>query len=250
MSLFNQIFHKKPNEPALADFSALGVDIHSHLVPGIDDGSDKVETSLEIMRGFENLGFKKMITTPHIMEDFYKNNPEVINTGLEVVRKAALSEGITLKLEAAAEYNIDDGFEKKFKNDKLMTFGDNYILVELSTFTPHPNLLTILFNLQLEGYRIVLAHAERYSYWYDDMKGYEELRDRDVLFQVNLLSFISNHKPAIKKMAEKLASHDMIDFLGSDIHNPGNLRYYQGCLSDNWIIHLVRSGRLLNSSLL
>ena len=82
MSLFNQIFHKKPNEPALADFSALGVDIHSHLVPGIDDGSDKVETSLEIMRGFENLGFKKMITTPHIMEDFYKNNPEVINTGL------------------------------------------------------------------------------------------------------------------------------------------------------------------------
>ena len=250
MGFFQNIFEKKQKIDPLIDFSGLAVDFHSHVIPGIDDGSNALEISLAMMRGMEELGYSKMITTPHIMADFYKNTPEIILSGLEKVQEAATAAGLNIRIEAAAEYNIDDGFEKLMKAGNLLTFGQKHILVELSTYAPHPNLHTILFNLQLDGFKVILAHAERYSYWHDDMKGYEELRDRDVLFQVNLTSFITHKKPQSRKMAEKLASLDMIDFLGTDMHTPEALPVYRMCLADKWVVQLVRSGRLMNKTLL
>ena len=131
MSFFKKIFTSKRLSTPV-DLSVLGSDMHSHFIPAIDDGSKSVENSVEMIRHFYNQGYKKVITTPHIMGDFYRNTPENILSGLEAVKHQLKSEGIPIEMEAAAEYYIDYEFEQKIKNEKLLTFGDNYVLVEIS----------------------------------------------------------------------------------------------------------------------
>ena len=107
MSLLGSFFSKKPKEPdypSVSDFSAVATDIHSHLIPGIDDGVKSIEESMEMIRAFSKLGFKRLVTTPHIMSDYFKNNPEIIMEGLETVRSEIKKEGINITLDAAAEY--------------------------------------------------------------------------------------------------------------------------------------------------
>ncbi|MCX6273095.1 MAG: capsular biosynthesis protein [Bacteroidetes bacterium] len=248
MDIWGNLFSQKSSIPLL-DYSALTVDMHSHLIPGLDDGSASAEESLEMLKGLASMGFRKIITTPHVMVDYYKNTPEHILAGLKVIRQAAGQQDIRLEIEAAAEYMLDDGFEKKFHDGQLMTFGKKNILIELSTFTPHPNLFSILFDLQIAGYKTILAHVERYAYWYDKIDHYEELKDREILLQVNILSFGGHYGPVIKKMAEKLADRGLIDVLGTDMHNPLSIPAYQKTLKEKYIQRLLSSGKLLNPSL-
>lgn len=186
MSLFENLFKNKPSRPK--DFSELKVDMHSHLVPGIDDGAETMEDSINLIRRMSELGFEKLITTPHIQGEFFKNTPEIILSGLEKVREAIKKENIPIKIEAAAEYLIDDYFMDKLKANNLLTLMDKYLLIELSYYTPHPNLKEILFELQLAGYKIILAHPERYTYWFNNFKKYEELKDMEIYFQLNTIS--------------------------------------------------------------
>ena len=249
MGIFNNIFSSsKLSDPA--DYSILKVDLHSHLIPGLDDGSSNIEESIEMVRRFHKLGFEKLITTPHIMNDYYRNTPDRIKDGLQELRKAVEEAGIPISIEAAAEYMIDDGFEKKLSMGNLLTIGDKYLLIELSTFTPHPNLHTILFNLQLEGYKIILAHAERYSYWYKDFTQYENLKHREMYFQVNTLSFGGFYNPGYRKMAEKLSDAGLIDFLGSDMHHLSALTLMEKSAYEKHVVKLINSGNLLNNKLL
>lgn len=126
-SLFSG-FGKK--EEPLADFSFLGTDMHSHLIPGIDDGAKTIEDSITLIKELHSLGFKKLYTTPHIMSDYFRNTPEIINAGLEDVRAAIKAEGIPVEINAAAEYYFDDGFVRKLENEKLLTIGSNYLLLK------------------------------------------------------------------------------------------------------------------------
>ena len=106
MSIFKKLFTKKPDLPSI-DWSYVGADMHSHLIPKIDDGVKSEEESIDLIKRFYNLGFRKIITTPHIMGDFYRNTPEVILKGRDIMRKRIEQEGLQLKFEAAAEYYID-----------------------------------------------------------------------------------------------------------------------------------------------
>jgi protein-tyrosine phosphatase len=178
--------------------------MHSHLIPGIDDGVKTVEESLELIRHFHRMGFKKLITTPHIQAEYYRNTPEIILAGLERVRAAIEKEAIPVSIEAAAEYLLDDGFEDKLNSGRLMSFSDKYILLEMSYFSPHPELKSIIFKLQVEGYKVILAHPERYTYWFNDFGKYEDLRDRGVYFQLNTVSLAGYYPDPVKKFAEKL----------------------------------------------
>jgi protein-tyrosine phosphatase len=231
------------------DFGVLHTDFHSHLIPGIDDGARTMEDALAMIRQFKELGFRKLITTPHIQDEFYKNTPEIILAGLERLKSAVKEAGLGIEIEAAAEYLLDDGFAQKLKNKELLSFSGKHILVELSYFSPHPNLLTFIFDLQIEGYKVVLAHPERYSYWFNEMKKFEELKNRGVLFQLNTVSLSGHYGKDVKKLAEKFIELGMYEFVGSDMHNQHYMDSFAKALHEKSMKKLMDSGKLRNSLL-
>ena len=241
------LLRKKEEEFPPLDFSILKTDIHSHLIPGIDDGSPNMETTIELLKEMQKLGFSKVITSPHVMSDLYKNSPEIILQGLELVRAELKVRNINLKVDAAAEYYHDYEFEQKISEGRLLTFGDNYLLVELSFIESPKNLFEIIFKLQLEGYKIVLAHPERYHYF--NMKDYQDLVTRGVFLQINWLALIGYYSSEIQKKAENLIAQDMVSFVGTDCHNTHHAALYYKCQTKKAWHDLYNSGKLLNNTL-
>lgn len=224
--------------------------MHSHLIPGIDDGVKTLEESISLIKKMSELGYKKLVTTPHIMSDYFKNNKEIIYAGLETVKEAVKKEGIDIELEAAAEYMYDDGFIKKVSAGNLLTFGNNYLLIELGYYFPPERFFDVIFDLKTSGYNPILAHPERYTYWHDSPDVYQSLRDRDILMQINLPSLSGYYAPQIKKVAEMLIDKQLVDFVGTDLHNHV---YFEQILKAGRSKHLetlVQSGLLKNKTLL
>lgn len=242
-------FSKKKIELELdpLDFSVLKTDIHSHFIPGIDDGSPDMETTISLIKEMQGLGFKKVITTPHVMSDFYKNSSDIILKGLTDIRSELKVQNINMEIEAAAEYYIDYDFEQKIGKEKFLTFGDNYILVELSFMEAPKNLFDIIFKLQLEGYKVALAHPERYAFF--TMDDYEELVNRGVLLQINWLSIIGYYSPQIEQKTKNLIAADMVSFIGSDCHNMNHAELYKKCQTKKAWHDLNNSSKLLNNTL-
>lgn len=248
MGILSSLFKKKPIfQPA--DLSLLGCDIHSHLIPGIDDGSPSVEDSLSLLQEFSSFGYKKVVTTPHIMSDYYRNTPENILSGLDILRHAIIKENIPIEIDAAAEYYLDDTFIAKIKEKKLLTFGKNYVLFELSFMEESPYLNQAIFEMQLAGYKPVLAHAERYTFWHGNFNKFTELVDKGVLLQLNINSLTGYYSPDTKKIAEKIIDNNLFSFLGSDCHHDGHIKLMKNCLTEEYLHKVINSGRLLNLTL-
>lgn len=221
--MFKGLFGKKKKKSApsipIEDLPPMLVDMHSHLLPGIDDGAQNLEESMEMIRRFADMGYKKLITTPHVMADFYKNTTEGILRKRDEVREAMAKEGIDIELDAAAEYYLDEGLMKKLQNkEKLLTFGDNYLLFETSYMNASANLTQAVFMMQSQGYKPVLAHPERYTYWYGQFEEIEAIRDRGVHLQVNLMSFVGYYSRPAKDVADKIIDQKMASFIGTDCH--------------------------------
>lgn len=249
MNFLKNIFKKKGKALAPRDFSLLKTDVHSHLLPGIDDGAKSLDDSISLVLGLQSLGFKKLITTPHIMSDYYRNDREIILGGLKRLQEALKLHKIDMEIEAAAEYYLDEHFESLIQKKDLLTFGDNLVLFELSFFEEPKMLDQVIFNLQLEGYTPVLAHPERYTYWHRSMDKYEKLVDKGVLLQANLGSFSGNYGPEVMKVVEKMADNNWLSLLGSDTHHMMHIQLMQ-TLKTNPIIHrLLSDNKLLNTKL-
>ena len=198
--------------------------MHSHLLPGLDDGAETVEHSLDLLRALRELGFRKLVMTPHIMGDFYKNTPESIRAALEQLRAAATAAGLgDVELDCAAEYYLDEFLGHKLADGtEMLTFGGDkrYLLFETSYMNEPLNLFETIFELKAQGYRPVLAHPERYTYLYGRFGEIEKLRqDHGVLLQVNLNSLAGYYSPAAKKVAEQLVDGGLVDFVGTDTHH-------------------------------
>jgi len=250
MGFFSRIFKKREALREPADISALQVDIHSHFIPGIDDGAEDMEQTLEMLRKMVDLGYRKVITTPHVMADFYKNDPKIILGGLEKVRAAVKAAGIPITIDAAAEYYLDDGLEKLVEDKEVLTFGKNLLLFELPFIAEPQNLARAVFNMQLGGYKPVLAHPERYQFWHTDFQKYEEIVDRGVLLQVNINSLSGYYSPEVKKIAELLIDKGMVSLLGSDCHRMDHLNVYENVSCRTAHFHkALESGNLLNAGL-
>lgn len=232
-----------------ADLSVLRTDLHSHFIPGIDDGAPTLEASVELIRAISTFGYKKVITTPHIMSDYYRNTPEIILGGLEEVRSAIAQENIDIEIEAAAEYYCDEAFEKLVEEDNLLSFGDKYILFELGFMSEAPNLKEVLFKLQLAGYKPIMAHPERYPYWLNDVDKIQEYYDKGVLLQLNINSLTGTYSPEVKKVAEELIDREIISFLGSDCHHPGHIQLMEEAVKNSHLHKLLESDLLLNKTL-
>jgi protein-tyrosine phosphatase len=251
MGLFSRIFGKKEKLQLLepVDLSVLGVDVHSHLIPGIDDGAQTMEESLILLREFQEMGFKKVITTPHVMSDYYKNTPEIILSGLEKVRTAMQQEGLTIGLDAAAEYNLDADFEHLIDEKKLLTFGDNYVLFELPFFQEPAMLNSIIWKMKSAGYQPILAHVERYSFWHNNVEKIEELHDRGVLIQLNINSLTGHYGPEVKKTGEWMVDQNRVDLVGSDCHNINHINLLKHARQFPSVHKVVEFPQLINKKL-
>ncbi len=248
MGLFN-IFKKSTRLKTAVDLSTLGCDMHSHFIPGIDDGAKTIEDSVQLITELYNMGYKKVVTTPHIMSDYYRNTPEIILSGLEKVKIALKEANIPIEVEAASEYYIDFDFERKLKTEKLLTFGDNYLLFEISYMNPPDNLYHIIFEMQMLGYRPVLAHPERYNFWHSDFEKYENFIDKGVLLQMNINSLTGYYSVATRKIAEQMIDKNMISFLGTDCHHVGHIELMKKVVYEKHLHQLFDSGKLLNKNL-
>ncbi len=244
-SLFKS-FGKK--EELLTDYSLVGTDMHSHLIPGIDDGAKTIDESLMLIRHMHELGFNKLYTTPHIMSDYFRNTPEIILSGLETVREAVKKAGIPVELFAAAEYYVDDGFVKKLENEKLITIGDNLLLFEISYINCPDNIDDIIFRMQVLGYRPIMAHPERYPFWYNNFEKYQAFRDQGVLLQININSLTGYYGYEAKKTAEKMIDHGIVDMIGTDCHHTRHLDGLNKALKTRALKKVVDAG-LMNKAL-
>ena len=207
-----------------AALAALGTDMHSHLLPGLDDGAETVAHSLDLLRALRALGYRKLVMTPHIMGDFYKNTPEGIRDALELLRaEAAAADLGDVALECAAEYYLDEFLGRKLADGtEMLTFGGEkrYLLFETSYMNEPLNFYEIVFELKAQGYRPVLAHPERYTYLYGRFAEIEKMRrEYGILLQVNLNSLAGYYSPGAKKVAEQLIDGGLVDFVGTDAHH-------------------------------
>jgi tyrosine-protein phosphatase YwqE len=249
MSLFGKFLKKK--EPMVPfDLSFLGCDIHSHLIPGIDDGSPSIPDSLVLAQGLVDLGYKKAVSTPHVMSDFYRNSPEIIRSGLSLLNQEIKTAGIPLTLEAAAEYYIDFEFIEKIGKEELLTFGNQFILVEFSFVEPPKNMKEAFFALQTNGYKPILAHPERYLYWNRNPEDLLELKNRDVMFQLNLLSLMGGYGPDVARAGELLIKKGVVEWLGTDMHHANHLENLKNYQIKASVAERIQNLNLFNKTLL
>jgi protein-tyrosine phosphatase len=199
------------------------VDIHSHILFGIDDGAKTIEDSDFLMKSLLDIGFLKCITTPHTIEYVWDNTKESIVAKYDEVKNLSPELSTELNLSVASEYMMNESFSKLFQNERLLTLKGNHVLVEMSYLAPPLQLYDLLFELQIAGYTPVLAHPERYGFYHHNFSEYAKLKKAGCLFQMNLLSSVGYYGPEVMKVAEKLLKNGLIDFTGSDVHHKNHI---------------------------
>jgi protein-tyrosine phosphatase len=244
-SIFKKKLHGTP------DLSSLITDMHSHLIPGVDDGATDVANSLELINGLTELGFQKFITTPHILWDIYKNNRSTIGPAYEELAHSLISNQPGTEVRFAAEYYLDYHVDDLLEEEQqLLTIKDNLVLVEFSFVSAPLDYKEKLFNLQMAGYQPVIAHPERYIYFGKNTGAYDELREAGYLLQVNLLSLTGYYGKVVQEIANTLAKNKCVDLLGTDLHH---LRHLNALRSSPQLTDVIKSlhdaGTLLNPSL-
>lgn len=200
-------------------------DIHSHVLPGIDDGAPDMRTSISLIKGLYSIGIRKIIATPHIIGDLYRNTPFIINNALSNVKEACKKNKIKIELSAAAEYMLDDYFIELLRSKApLLTLHKNIILTEISYATQPDNLEMILSEILKRGYKPILAHPERYHFYHSNFKQYNYLKEIGFHLQVNLLSLTGYYGKNVKKAARYIIENNLATLVGTDLHHHNHLK--------------------------
>ncbi|MEO8711957.1 MAG: CpsB/CapC family capsule biosynthesis tyrosine phosphatase [Parafilimonas sp.] len=233
------------------DLSFLAADMHSHLLPGLDDGLQEIEQTMIFMQQLQQMGYKKLICTPHILSDVYPNTPETILPKLELVRSALKENNIDIQVEAAAEYMVDIDFENYINAGKpLLTFGKNLILIEMSYVAASNNIENVIFNLRLKGFQPILAHPERYNYLFGDIEKFQRFIDLGCYLQINILSLLGYYGDATKNTAQNLLKKNMITLAGTDMHHENHLNALKQLASKKSFYKLFENIDIKNKELL
>jgi len=194
--------------------------MHSHMIPGLDDGAEDMDTAVRMIRGMQQLGYTKLITTPHVMSEMYKNSREGILAAYQQVVDRLTKENISMVFETAAEYYMDEFFDDLVGSEEpLLTLKDNLVLVEFSFIREPVEVKEMLFKLLIKGYQPVIAHPERYLYFGAHRSWYDEMKSQGCLFQLNLLSACGFYGKKQLELTEYLIKKQYIDLVGSDMHN-------------------------------
>lgn len=250
--MFGKLFSGSSDKPSSSadNFSVLGMDMHSHLIPGIDDGVQSIEESLELIRGLMQLGYTGAITTPHVMGDYYPNNGAIIQDGAVNLRRAIREAGLNFRLEASAEYNLDDYTADLFAKGDILPMPGKRILVELSFFGPPPDLENRIFQLRLNGFYPILAHPERYTYYMGKLNVMERICELGADLQVNILSLTGQYGSPTTKWAKTLLDKGMVSYLGTDMHHARHLQGLQDAIKQKDIVRILQRHSFKNKELL
>ncbi|MFK7000577.1 tyrosine-protein phosphatase [Flavobacterium oreochromis] len=220
------LFFKKP-KPFLRDFTENQfIDIHSHILPGIDDGAKNIEDTIRLIKTLSDYGFSKFMATPHTFSGYYDNTYESITNSYDTTIKELNERGLHFSVDFASEYLMDDHFVSLFKKKEIHTLKDQYVLVEMSYLNAPINLYDILFDLQVAGYTPILAHPERYLFYHQQFDSYKKLKNAGCKFQLNLLSTVGYYGKEVKNIADQLLKEGLIDFAGSDVHHEKHLKAF------------------------
>ena len=221
--MFNILRNKKPN---LTDIIHKNyVDIHSHILPGVDDGAKEIGESIKMINDMSSLGFKKIIATPHTYPGLYENTNDTIFKSFKTLKKELNSDFL---VDYASEYLLDFSLIEKSEKKNLLTLKENYVLVEMSYMGAPIRLDDIIFSILTNDYIPVLAHPERYRFFFNDFNLYKKLKKYGFKFQINLLSTTGYYGPEVLKITNKLLENKMVDFVGSDIHNSKHIEIIKG----------------------
>jgi protein-tyrosine phosphatase len=242
------LFKRRKEQYESLDFGAIGVDMHSHVLPGIDDGAKNPQESIELIRALMSVGIKKIIATPHVMNDYYRNTPASINNALSVLKTELVKEQIDIPVEASAEYFFDEVFMELVERNELLPIGKNYILFEFSFVSPPPVFIPTLQKLKDAGYQPILAHPERYPYY--TLEQYKNLKAWGCMLQINTISLMGYYGRETKRTAEDLVDNHLVDFISSDMHATRHAEAFIKSLEMPYVQRLLADGYLSNRALL
>lgn len=201
-------------------FEALGTDMHCHLVPQVDDGSKCFEESVECLKTLKAVGYKKVYITPHFQYPRFQNDEDDIRRRYEDLKQRALAEGVEIEMAGVGgEYRIDSGFKKRLENPRFLQVAGKYVLVELSLHQQMMGCDEMIFDMQMSGYEVILAHPERYPYLNVAGARMEQLKNQGVFFQINVLSLGGFYGDEAKKRAYQMLERGWVEFMGTDTHN-------------------------------
>lgn len=193
------------------------IDIHNHILPGIDDGATTIEETDALVAGMKELGISNAVATPHTFFGRWDNTAQSIHTAFEKQSTQAIDPHFIVR--GASEYMLDPRLIARAQNEPLLCLKDNHLLVELNLFTCPMDLYELLFELKIKGYKIIIAHPERYVYFHNNIQKFEKLKDFDVDFQMNLLSLTGYYSKSILQCTQQLLDNNFYDFTGTDIHH-------------------------------
>lgn len=202
------------------------VDIHSHIMNGIDDGAKTIDETLFLAESLQKLGIQKCITTPHTFTGFWDNTLQSIQAKEQETKNLLSQNKVNFKFKAASEYLLDDHFVSLFQKKEILTLKDNFVLVEMSYINPPIQLFDIIFEMQVAGYIPVLAHPERYLFYHANIDMYAKLKNAGCYFQLNMLSTVGYYGKDVLIAAEKLLKAGMIDYVGTDVHHKKHIQAF------------------------
>ncbi|CUV66425.1 Capsular polysaccharide biosynthesis protein [Sulfurovum sp. enrichment culture clone C5] len=223
-------------------------DFHSHLIPGIDDGAKDMTHSLQLIKELSNLGYRRLITTPHIKNGQYNNTIESIADGMDMLRSELVQNNIDMHIAASAEYYYDEAFLQAIIEDKLLHIN-RFVLFEFSYVVPPVNIEDMIYELKARNYTPVLAHPERYLYYHTKLDQYEYLKNLGIYFQININSLAGHYGKSTKKVAKYLSEKGFIDFVGSDVHNSKHINVLKDVISDTEYKKIFNNNKILNDDL-
>ena len=244
-------FKKKKKEIILPPLDAklIGVDMHSHLIAGIDDGAQTLDDSVVLVKGLKEFGFHSFYTTPHVMSDFYRNSSATILQGAEDLNNRLDSEQLNTNIHPSAEYYFDENFARLVNENDLLPIKNEYILFEFSYLNEPENPFPLIHKIRDLGYKPVLAHPERYPFYFGRQDALRAVREHGAYFQININSLAGHYGPQSTHAAHWMIEEGIIDFLGTDIHKAAHLPVIERALCTEHLHRLVESGRLLNTQL-
>lgn len=191
------------------------IDFHSHILPGIDDGSRSIEQTIRMLKEAKEAGFTKIISTSHYIEGYYESDEAERTELLNEVQKNI--SGIELYL--GNEIYITNNMINLIQNKKASTINNSkYVLFEFPLSAKSMNDKEVVYRLIENGFVPVIAHPERYSYVQDNPEYIEELAEMGALFQANYGSIIGMYGKKAEKTLKKLLKNDLIRFFGTDSH--------------------------------
>lgn len=250
MSFWKNLFKRntKQNEAA-GKLSWIGVDMHNHILPGIDDGSPDIEQSLKLIQGLKELGIHKCIATPHVMHGVHDNTPTTIRDAHAKLKQALIERGVKFDLQYSAEYMIDDQLETWIQSENLCPLPNRHILIEMSYFAESRALFQTIKDIQEKGYQPILAHPERYNYYHQNFKVYKEIKDAGCLLQLNLLSISRYYGEPVKSIALTLIKSGMYDLVGTDMHHDKHLHALKMVAAKYDIFDLLKDNPIKNTTI-